>query len=559
MKMRVADAIVRVLANAGVRHIFGLPGDHGAFYDAMRLDGRIQHLLIRHEQAAAHAADGYARASGRLGVCDASSGPGATNLVTGIAEAYASSIPVLAITSSARLAVRGRNVFQDMDQVTLFSSITKASYDLVDPTRVAEWTRRAIAKAVSGRPGPVLLSVPSDVFGMEVDFPDREFEIAADADVWPSVRLHASADDVRKVAERLQAARKPVIWAGGGAIAACAWGEITELAELTGAAVATTFMGKGAIAEDHDLSIGPVGALGRPMTNEYVRSADVVLALGSRFTNLDTAGWTVPARATEVIQVDIDPCELGHQQSIAMGICADARSFAAALLAHCKTLQWPSAQRRPEVASVRQRWLKERGTQSPGAACTGDGPVHPLQVIAALRAAMSPEDTIVNDSGFNQIWGGQYFEVQRPGRSYIGPRGMGVMGYGLPGALGAAVANPDGGKYVLLVGDGGFMMVIQELETLKRLNIPVVVVVLNNGNLEYCKAGQTARYNGHTTSCDFSKTDFAAIARAFGCEGVVVDKPDQLQASFERALRCPGPVLVDVRTVPSAMPDGLSF
>ena len=559
MKMRVADAIVRVLANAGVRHIFGLPGDHGVFYDAMRLDGRIQHLLIRHEQAAAHAADGYARASGRLGVCDASSGPGATNLVTGIAEAFASSIPVLAITASARLAVRGRNVFQDLDQVTLFSSITKASYDLTDPARVAEWTRRAIGKAVSGRPGPVLLSVPSDVFGMEFDFPDSEFAIAPDADVWPSVRLHPSAGDLRKVAERLQAANKPVIWAGGGAIAAGAWNEITQLAELTGAAVTTTFMGKGSIAENHDLSVGPVGALGRPMTNAYVRSADVVLALGSRFTNLDTAGWTVPARTTEVIQVDIDPSELGHQQRIDIGICADAKSFAAALLASCQEMQWPAAERRAEVAKVRRQWLQERGTESPMASCDTQGPVHPLQVIAALRSAMSAQDTIVNDSGFNQIWGGQYFEVHRPGRSYIGPRGMGVMGYGLPGALGAATANPKGGKYVLLVGDGGFMMVIQELETLKRLNIPVVIVVLNNGNLEYCKAGQNARYGGHTTSCDFSDTDFAAIARAFGCEGLMADQPTQLKATFERALACAGPVLVDVRTVPAAMPDGLSF
>ena len=558
MKMRAADAMVRVLRNAGVRHIFGLPGDHGVFYDALRKDGSIQHVLIRHEQAAAHAADGYARASGRLGVCDASSGPGATNLVTGIAEAWASSIPVLAIAASARLAIRGRNVFQDLDQTKLFGSITKAAYDLTDPSRVPEWTRRGIAKALGGRPGPVILNVPSDVLGVECDYAESDFDVSNNESVWPSHRAYASPEDVQEVARRLHRAVRPVIWCGGGTIASGAWTHVLRLAELTGAAVATTFMGKGAIPENHPLSIGPVGALGRPMTNDYVRSADFVLAIGSRFTNLDTAGWTVPARTAQVVQVDIDPCELGHHQTIAMGICADAASFTEALANQCINFEWMAAQRQAEVSKVRGTWLVERGTESPGALCVGEGPVHPLQAVAALRAAMSPEDTIVNDSGFNQIWGGQYFEVHRAGRSYIGPRGMGVMGFGFPGALGAATADPDR-RFVVLVGDGGFMMVIQELETAKRRNIPVVVVVLNNGNLEYCKAGQSARYNGLTTSCDFSETDFAAIARSFGCEGLVVERPDQLKPTFERALACGRPVVVDVRTVGAAMPDGLKF
>lgn len=558
MKMRVADAMVRVLRNAGVQHIFGLPGDHGAFYDALRLDGSIQHVLIRHEQAAAHAADGYARASGRLGVCDASSGPGATNLVTGIAEAFSSSIPVLAIASAARLAVRGRNVFQDLDQTALFKSITKASYDLTDPARVPEWTRRAIAKAVGGRPGPVVLNIPADVLSMEFDYPDKEFDISPTATVWPSIRLHASPADVATVAGMLSAAKQPVIWCGGGAIASGAWDAIGRLAEMTGAAVATTYMGKGAIAENHPLSIGTVGALGRPLVNEYVRNADFVLALGSRFTNLDTAGWTVPARASTVVQVDIDPCELGHHQTVNLGICADVRSFTQDLVAQCGSHEWNPGQRQTAVSAVRKKWLAERGTQSPGAACTGEGLVHPLQAIAALREAMAAQDTIVCDSGFNQIWGGQYFEVHRPGRSYIGPRGMGVMGYGLPGTLGAAVADPDR-KFVLLVGDGGFMMVIQELETARRMNIPVVVVVLNNGNLEYSKAGQAARYGGHTTSCDFAPTDFAQIARAFGCEGVTIDRADQLKAGFAAALASGKPTVIDVKTVPSALPDGVSF
>ncbi|WP_305806831.1 thiamine pyrophosphate-binding protein, partial [Stenotrophomonas sp. YIM B06876] len=437
-------------------------------------------------------------------------------------------------------------------------SISKASYDLVDPSRVAEWTRRAIAKAVGGRPGPVVLNIPADIFAVEVDYPDHEFDLPGDMDVWPSRRLHASSEEVRQVAERLHAARRPVIWCGGGAIASGAWTEIVQLAELTGAAVATTYMGKGAIAENHALSVGTVGALGRPMTNEYVRSADLVLALGSRFTNLDTAGWSVPARTTEVIQVNIDADELGHHQPITMGVCADVRSFVTDLVAQCQPLQWDAAARADAVSGIRSKWLVERGTQSPQAAATGDGPVHPLQAIAALREAMSEEDTIVCDSGFNQIWGGQYFEVHRPGRSYIGPRGMGVMGFGLPGALGAAVADP-GRKFVLLVGDGGFMMVIQELETARRMGIPVMVVVLNNGNLEYTKAGQTARYGSQTLSCDFAETDFAAIARAFDCEGLVVDQPEHLKSTFEQALRCKGPVVVDVRTVASAMPDGVKF
>jgi acetolactate synthase-1/2/3 large subunit len=292
------------------------------------------------------------------------------------------------------------------------------------------------------------------------------------------------------------------------------------------------------------------------VTNQYLADVDLVLAIGSRFTNVDTANWTVPKRGVRMIQVDIDPAEIGKNYDVSYSIWSDAKLFFEELNAVARDVRWNSAD--DTVSSIRSAWLVERGIASPQSAPVEDEPVHPLQVIRALREAMAPEDTLICDSGFNQIWGGQYFEVQRPGRFYVGPRGMGTMGFAFPAAIGAKVARPEQ-KFVALAGDGGFIMLLQELETALRIKTPVVICVLNNGNLEFCKQAQRGLMGARFISTDFVETNFSEIARAFGCRGVRVTRSSQLAGAIREALDSEVTTVVEVITPESAKPDGVAF
>lgn len=556
MKLKGADAFVRLLKGFGVTDIFGIPGDSLGFYDALYRDGGIRHILVRHEQGAAHMADGYARVSGRVGVCDASSGPGATNLVTGLATANADSVPVISITTTSPTKLRLRGNFQELDQPSLLKPVTKAVIEIDQPERIPELVKRAFRIATTGRPGPVAINVPLDVFFRSAEYEDSDFICEAAFGRFPALRVRPQREDAVHVLDALRAAKKPVIWCGGGAVMAGASAEIQAFAELTGIPVATTYMGKGSIAETHPLSLGPAGQLGRPVTNQYLADVDFVLAIGSRFTNVDTANWTVPKRGVRMIQVDIDPAEIGKNYDVSYSIWSDAKLFFEELNAVARDVRWNSAD--DTVSSIRSAWLVERGIASPQSAPVEDEPVHPLQVIRALREAMAPEDTLICDSGFNQIWGGQYFEVQRPGRFYVGPRGMGTMGFAFPAAIGAKVARPEQ-KFVALAGDGGFIMLLQELETALRIKTPVVICVLNNGNLEFCKQAQRGLMGARFISTDFVETNFSEIARAFGCRGVRVTRSSQLAGAIREALDSEVTTVVEVITPESAKPDGVAF
>lgn len=558
MKMAGADAFVRVLKGFGVAHMFGLPGDSLGLYDGIFRDGTIRHVLVRHEQAAAHMADAYARVTGRVGVCDASSGPGVTNLVTGLATAHADSIAVVAITATSPTPIRQRGNFQELDQRALLSTVTKAVIEIDNPARIPELAKRAFRIATTGRPGPVVINVPMDVFMTPAEYADDAFNCDARFGSFPAMRVRPPEGEARRVLELLKPAKKPVLWCGGGTITAGASGEIQAFAELTGIPVATTYMGKGAIPETHPLSLGSAGLLGRPVTNKYLTDVDLVLAVGTRFTNVDTANWKVPKRGTKIIQVDIDPAELGKNYDVVHSVWSDAKLFMADLLAAAKQAKVKKRNTASEVSAIRDGWLKERGPDSAQAMPTDAEPVHPLQAMRALREAMKSEDTLICDSGFNQIWGGQFYEVRRNGRSYVGPRGMGTMGFAFPAAIGAKLAHPDK-RFVALAGDGGFMMLIHELETSLRLKAPVVVCVLNNRSLEYCKQAQIGLLGSRFISTDLSDTNFAAIAEAFGCRGVRVTRSSQLQAAIAEALDSPVTTVVEIVTPDSAKPDGVPF
>lgn len=558
MKLSGADAFVRVFKGFGVAHMFGLPGDSLGLYDGIFRDGTIRHVLVRHEQAAAHMADAYARVTGRVGVCDASSGPGVTNLVTGLATAHADSIAVIAITATSPTPIRQRGNFQELDQRALLSTVTKAVIEIDNPARIPELTKRAFRVATTGRPGPVVINVPMDVFLAQGEFADDAFDCDDRFGAFPAMRVRPQEGEAQRVVELLASAKKPVLWCGGGTITAGASAEVLAFAELAGIPVATTYMGKGAIPEAHPLSLGTAGLLGRPVTNKYLADVDLVLAIGTRFTNVDTANWNVPKRGTKIVQVDIDPSELGKNYDAVHSVWSDAKLFMKELLAAAQQAGVKNRGAQDEVAAIRSAWLVERGPDSPQAMPSGEEPIHPLQAMRALRDAMKPEDTLICDSGFNQIWGGQFYEVPRVGRSYVGPRGMGTMGFGFPAAIGAKVAQPDK-RFVALAGDGGFMMLIHELETSLRLNAPVVVCVLNNRSLEYCKHAQIGLLGGRFISTDLSDTNFAAIAQAFGCRGVRVTRSSDLQAAIAEALEAPVTTVVEIVTPDSAKPDGVPF
>ena len=558
MKLKGGDAFVQLLKAFGVSHIFGIPGDSLGLYDALVRDGGIQHVLVRHEQAAAHMADAFARVSGRVGVCDASSGPGVTNLVTGLATAYADSVPVLAVATTSPTKIRNRNNFQELDQPALLHTVTKAVIEIDRPERIPDLVKRAFRIATTGRPGPVVLNVPLDVFLRSAEYGESDLLCDTVFGRYPALRVRAEAKEAGVVLDALRKARKPVIWCGGGVIISGASAEVEAFAELTGIPVATTYMGKGAIPETHTLSLGPAGQLGRPPTNEYLAGVDFVLAIGTRFTNVDTANWTVPKPGTPMIQIDIDPIELGKNYDVVHAVWSDAKLFLQDLIAAAQKMKWEGARADAAVGALRTSWLATSGIESPQSSPNNEEPVHPLQAIRALREAMRPDDTLICDSGFNQIWGGQYFELQRPGRHYVGPRGMGTMGFAFPAAIGAKLACPDR-RFVALAGDGGFMMLVHELETSIRMKTPVVVCVLNNGNLEYCRQAQIGLMGGRLLSTEFTDTNFAEIAKAFGARGVRVTRSTELRGVIRAALESPVTTVVEIITPQSAKPDGVAF
>ena len=556
-KMTGGEAIVRTLKAFGVKHVFGLPGNQLRFYDALARDGSIRHVLVRHEQAAAHMADGYARITGRVGVCEGSAGPGSTNLITALGEAFASGIPVVAIATTTRSHLSGRANFQELDLENLFRPITKRVLRLDRAARAPEIVKRAFRIAASGKPGPVAIVVPADLHAESVAIDASAFAVAPDEGRWPALRPAPAEGDMARVVELLAQSERPLIWAGGGVIASGAMEQLEAVATSLSIPVVTTYMGKGAIAETHPLCVGPVGQIGRPPTNELVKRADLVLAIGTRFTNLDTATWSLPVPGTRLVHVDIDAEEIGRHFEVELGIWSDARSFLTALAQRSGSLRRAQRPWAQEARDVTERWRREQGPMSGRTLDAPPGTVHPLQVIAALQRAMRPDDVIVCDSGFNQVWGGQYFETMQSGRRYIGPRGMGVMGYSFPAAIAARLGDP-GRRYVALCGDGGFMMLLHEIETSLRMKAPVVVCVMNNRNLEYCTQIQRA-FGGVATSTTMLDTDFAAVARAMGGNGVRITAAADLEPALRVALDADRMTVIDVVTPDSALPDGVSL
>ncbi len=549
MRLNGGELAVEMLKAYGVRYIFGVPGDTSlAFYDALGAAqgrGEICHVLARDERSAAYMADVYARVSFRPGVCEGPSGAGATYLASGLGEAHASSIPVIALTSDTPLREEDRNVLTALDQAALFTPITKWRCLVKAPGQVPDAMRHAFRVATSGRPGAVQLTLPADVLAGCVDGPLLHAEPACRH--YPSYRTRPDPAAVEAAAAMLLQAERPVIVAGGGAVISGAWAELTALAEALGAAVGTSICGKGAIAEHHPLSLGVVGNNGsRPYANEQVHAADLILYVGCKTDSVTTDGWRLPSRTTSqtILHLDVDPTEVGRNYATSVGLIGDARLGLADLLAEVQ--RRGSSPRRDPLGDLAGE-IAAFWDQFEGKAAQTTSPVKPQRVIKALSDMLPAGSIIVADAGTPTPFTAAYFR-SGAGRQVIIPRGYGGLGYALPGTVGAKLACPEA-TVVGLMGDGSFGMSAGDLETIARLALPVLIIQFSNACFGWIKVLQQLYQDERYFGVDFgADTDHAAIARGFGLRGVRVDSAEDVGPAIQEALDSKQPAFLDIVT-----------
>ncbi len=537
-----AEALVRLLELHGVRHIFGLCGDTSLpFYDALaRLDHGIEHILARDERHAAYMADAYAKMSGRVGVCEGPSGGGATYILPGVVEAQESAIPLVAITSDVARSSRGRFTLTEVDQEALFRPLTKWNTVLDDGAALPRSVRRAFREATCGRPGAVHLALPFDVQHAPVPPGDIHGEELFGR--CPALPAAPATDQTERAAGILAGARRPVAICGGGVLLSGAGEALRQLAERAGIAVATTVSGKGSLAETHPLSLGVVGSNGGiEATRKAVEDADCILFIGCRAGSVTTERWRVPGPDVPIIHLDVDTSVFGANYRCDAPLHGDARLGLEALLGR---VEGPA---RPDAADVCRAVRETRGRRLVQHA--GGSPVTPGRIMVELRRAL-PDDVIVcADAGTPCPFVAAYFEVRQAGRSIITNRAHGALGYALAAAIGAAVAVPER-KVVAVMGDGSFAMSAGELETLVRLDLPILLVVLSNASFGWIKAGQKASFESRHFGVDFQPTDHAAVAGAFGLMARRVESPRDLAGALAALLNHDGPALLDIVTQP---------
>ncbi|MBI2871918.1 MAG: biosynthetic-type acetolactate synthase large subunit [Chloroflexi bacterium] len=531
MRLTGAQIVCECLVREGVDVIFGIPG--GAilpFYDALYHYPGIRHVLVRHEQAAAHAAEGYARAAGKVGVCVATSGPGATNLITGLAAAKMDSVPMVAITGQVARPFMGKEAFQECDTTGLAKSVTKRSYLVLRASDLAPTMREAMEVAMSGRPGPVLVDVPKDVQAEVAEFQ------YPDAPVRPSTGGLRSNDQVLREAARLLAeAERPVIIAGHGVLISGAWEELRQVAERANVPVVNTLLGLGGFPRSHPLSLGMLGMHGMYWSNIAVAEADLVLGVGMRFDDRVIGKPGTFAPKAKVIHIEVEPSQVNKNVFAHLPLVGDARQVLRALL--------PLLERRERSAWLaRLRLLQERHPSL----FVPDGPGLPPQYVLARLDQMLhglPDWVAVTGVGQHQMWAAQYLSVERP-NSFISSGGLGVMGYELPAALGAQMGRP-GTTVWTIAGDGGFQMTLQELATLAQENLPVKIAVFHNGCLGMVRQWQELFYERRYKAIPVSSPDYVKLAEAYGFPGLQVTTREGVEPALERAMKYPGPFLID--------------
>ena len=525
MERTGAQVMVACLEEQGVKTVFGYPG--GAilpFYDALR-DSSIRHVLTVHEQGAAHAADGYARASGEVGVCIATSGPGATNLVTGLACAFLDSIPLIAITGQVARSMIGRDAFQEVDITGVTMPVTKHNFLVKYPEQLADTIRLAFTIARSGRPGPVLIDVPRDI---QTEL--APYELYEGKKNCVNAKALDNADSIVQSVQTIAAAKRPVLLVGGGAIAAEAGAAVTMLAEKLSIPVVSTLMGLGAIDGNHPLFIGMTGLHGLEKANKAVQNADCLIAVGSRFNDRVTGDRSLYSYGKTVIHMDVDPAEIDKNVCSGIGVPGDLK----------KNIRLLTEQLEP---LAHEEWQQTIATWTDG---TGDGEA--VGVMKQINIALQERDAIVvTDVGQHQMWAAQHIKIRKP-RHWITSGGLGAMGFGTPAAMGAQFACPDK-EVVVIAGDGGFKMTSQELFTIAAFNLPITVVVFNNSGLGMIRQLQDALFNGRYMSCELPFAfDFVQYAAAFGLTGRHIGAGDDVRQALTEAMqdRKPNLLVVDV-------------
>jgi acetolactate synthase-1/2/3 large subunit len=530
MKLTGAQIICESFAKEGVEVIFGFPGGSLLpFYDTLPQYPHLRHILVRHEQGAAHAADGYARASGRAGVCCATSGPGATNLVTGIANAYLDSSPVIALTGQVARPFIGKDAFQEIDITGITLPITKHNYVVMSAAEMAGVLKEAFHIATTGRPGPVLIDVPRDVFVEEA-----EFHYPARVDL-PGYKLiiRGHSAQIKKAARLINEARRPVIISGRGVVISRAYEELRELAEKAQIPVITTLLGISSFPENHMLSLGMLGMHGMAHANKAVNEADLVIAVGMRFDDRATAKVSAFAPKARIIHVDIDPAEIGKNVRVDVPIVGDARDVLRDLNKEVVTLS------RVEWISQMDEW---RGCHMPAAVREGEDLI-PQYVIHSICEVTQGNSIIVTGVGQHQMWSAQCFCYKKP-NTLISSGGLGTMGFELPAAIGAKVGCPDETVWCV-AGDGGFQMTIQELATITQERTAVKIAIINNGYLGMVRQWQELFYGRRYVATPLSSPDFVKIAEAYGIAAVRVRTRPEVVPAIQKAMEHDGPFLID--------------
>lgn len=531
--MRGGDAIIKALMDKGVDTIFGYPGGTVIpFYD-MLYDSDLRHILVRHEQCAAHAAEGYARASGKVGVCLATSGPGATNLVTGIANAYMDSSPLIAITGQVVSNLIGNDAFQEVDIMGITMPITKHSYQPKDANDIPSIINTSFEIASTGRKGPVLIDVPKEVQEQELD----EYVLGTIPTPGYKPTVRGNDKQISKAAEMLKKAERPFILAGGGTILAGASEEVKKLAELIKAPVATSLMGKGIIDEHDDYSIGMLGMHGKQVANQSVNKTDCLLAIGCRFSDRTTGKLEEFLPEAKVIHIDIDPAEIGKNVAVDLPIVGDAKVVLKQLI---KELEGSKIDESAWFNSI----VDFKKSTIPRVSYT-DIPLKPQQVIKEIAGAITEDTIVTTDVGLHQMWAAHFLDIAKP-RKFISSGGLGTMGFGFPAAIGAKVACPDD-AVLAIVGDGGFLMVCQELATIKENDIPVVIAMLNNRKLGMVYQWQNKMYDERYSETDLGNTpDFVKMAESFGINAERVEDVDKTQEVLSKALKDNESILLEI-------------
>jgi acetolactate synthase-1/2/3 large subunit len=535
MKLNGAHIVWESLVREGVEVVFGISGGTVIHLYHALLEYPIHHVLMRHEQAAAHAADGYARATGKVGVCMATSGPGATNLVTGIATAHMDSSPVVAITGQVATPFIGKDAFQEVDITGITLPITKHNYLVTDINELAMTIKEAFYIARTGRPGPVLIDIAKDVQAAELEYEEPpEVSLPGYQPV-----LVGNSRQIKQAAYLVNRAETPLILAGHGVIMAGAEAELRQLAEKAHIPVVTTLLGISALPETHPLCLGMGGMHGEAYANNALQQADLIIALGSRFDDRLTGSVSAFAPRARIIHVDIDPAEIGKNVESELPIVGDLGNVLQALL--------PMVEEASHPAWLEQidEWRRESASRSVLNQETDE--LIPQYVVRQIWHATGGQAIMVSDVGQNQMWEAQYFLHDKP-RSLLSSGGLGTMGFAMPAAIGAQMGHPDQMVWAT-VGDGGLQMTIQEMATVVQEKLPLKIAVLNNGYLGMVRQWQQLFFEGRYSGTPLLGPDFAKVAEAYGISGLTVTEKAQVVPAIEQAIEIDGPVLIDFRIV----------